>query len=131
MTSQFVSYLRLLQFKHYMAEDRADCQCRANRDHYCQKELVHLRNLRRYTKNREFITGEIKRIDDFVNAKLRNLMTKLMNKNQINEALHKKALWQERLDSFYADNKFISDIEQFNFYTEKEDNSPESEEWRM
>jgi len=45
--------------------------------------------------------------------------------------LNKKALWQERLDSFYADNKFISDIEQFNFYTEKEDNSPETEEWRM
>jgi len=55
-------------------------------------------------------------------------MTKFRGSEWLQKVLHKKTLWQERLDSFYSDNKFYSDIEQFSFYTEKDDTSPAESE---
>lgn len=43
ITSQSVSYLRLLQFQRYLT-DVVSCYCDPNTDHVCIKRLVHLRN---------------------------------------------------------------------------------------
>ena len=36
-------------------------------------------------------------------------------------------MWQERLDNFYSDLKYVSDLQQFNFHTDNSLTSRESE----
>jgi hypothetical protein len=69
ITSQSVSYLRLMQMQRYLTQSRDDCECEEYQDHTCEKQLVHLSNLSNFNQSRVRATEYIIKIDELVEAR--------------------------------------------------------------
>ena len=58
LTSQSVSYLRLMQFAKYLT-DVVNCFCEPNLDHICIKRPIHLRNQDQFFMNKQLIEKQL------------------------------------------------------------------------